>query len=155
MSGPHLSAGVVVVRNPREEPEYLVLRSYNHWDFPKGEVEPGEPPRQAAEREAEEEAALRGLRFHWGERWRETEPYRGHGGLKIARYYLAEAPAGTEVDLPVNPELGRPEHHEFRWLPRRLAERLLPPRLQAVLAWADWTIAASGDAHGTHPREQE
>ena len=68
--------------------------------------------------------------FHWGERWSETEPYRGRGGLKVARYYLAEAPAGAEVDLPVNPELGRPEHHEFRWLPRRQAEKLLPPRLK-------------------------
>jgi bis(5'-nucleosidyl)-tetraphosphatase len=40
-----------------------------------------------------------------------------------------------EVSLPVNPELGRPEHHEFRWVPHAEARRLLPERLQPVLAW--------------------
>jgi 8-oxo-dGTP pyrophosphatase MutT (NUDIX family) len=147
MRAPNLSAGVVVVRRTTgrrgrtDGSEYLVLRSYNHWDFPKGEVEPGEAPRATAEREAEEEASLRGLAFRWGERWQETEPYRGRGGLKVARYYLAEAPEDVEVHLPVSPELGRPEHHEFRWLPREQAAALLPPRLQSVLAWADRVIA--------------
>jgi len=138
---PILSAGVVVVRRAAESPEYLILRSYNHWDFPKGLVEEGEAPRAAAEREAEEEASLRDLAFRWGERCHETEPYRGRGGLKVARYYLAEAPADVDVHLPVSPELGRPEHHELRWLPRDQAAALLPPRLQPILAWADRTLA--------------
>ena len=33
---------------------------------------------------------------------------------KVARYYLGE-PSGEDV-LPISPELGRPEHHEFRWV---------------------------------------
>ncbi len=140
MGKPNLSAGVVVVRRPAGRREYLILRSYKHWDFPKGEVEPGEEPRTAAEREAEEEASLRDLAFSWGASWRETEPYRGRGGLKVARYYLAEAPADVAVDLPVNPELGHPEHHELRWLPRAEAAALLPPRLRPVLEWADTLI---------------
>jgi hypothetical protein len=35
----------------------------------------------------------------------------------------------------VNPELGRPEHHEFRWVSLEEAERLIPERLRPVLAW--------------------
>jgi bis(5'-nucleosidyl)-tetraphosphatase len=70
--------------------------------------------------------------LRWGEDFRETPPYAGG---KVARFYLAESPVAA-VDLPVAEELGRPEHHEFRWADREQARRLLPPRLQDVLAWA-------------------
>ena len=46
-----LSAGVVVIRETHEGWLYLLLRAYNHWDFPKGMVEPGEEPLAAAIRE--------------------------------------------------------------------------------------------------------
>ena len=116
----------------------LVLRVYRNWDFPKGLVEPGEAPLDAALREVTEETGLRELSLPWGEVWRETEPYAGG---KVARYYVAESAAGTVV-LPINPELGRSEHHEFRWLELDAAVRLLPPRLQQVLLWAAQTVAA-------------
>jgi 8-oxo-dGTP pyrophosphatase MutT (NUDIX family) len=126
------SAGAVIVRRFGEEWHYLILRSYRNWDFPKGTVEPGETPLAAARREVAEESALTDLNFRWGEGYCETAPYAGG---KVARYYLAEAPTG-KADLPVNPELGRPEHHEYRWVTLPTARRLLPPRLQGVLAWA-------------------
>jgi bis(5'-nucleosidyl)-tetraphosphatase len=53
----------------------------------------------------------------------------------VARYYLGESPAGP-VSLPVSPELGRPEHHEYRWVNLREARALAPARLLPVLAWA-------------------
>jgi bis(5'-nucleosidyl)-tetraphosphatase len=59
----------------------------------------------------------------------ETPPYAGG---KVARYYLAECAAG-DVVLGINPELGRPEHQEFRWVPLGRAEALLNERLRAVL----------------------
>ncbi len=50
-----LSAGAVVVRQQDGNWLFLMLRVYNYWDFPKGLVEPGEDPLEAACREAEEE----------------------------------------------------------------------------------------------------
>lgn len=131
-----LSAGVVIFREPSPEapatPRCLILRAYNDWDFPKGRVETGESPLAAAQREVEEETGITGLQFPWGETFRETHPY---GKGKIARYYLATC-APTRVYLPVNPALGRPEHHEFRWVDCPTASLLLAPRLQRILAWA-------------------
>ena len=116
---------------------FLLLRAFRYWDFPKGAVEAGEDPLAAALREVAEESGLTGLDFRWGERFRETEPY-SHG--KVARYYLAESAAG-DVQLAVNPELGRPEHDEFRWLDYGAARALLVPRVQRVLDWAQRTLA--------------
>jgi 8-oxo-dGTP pyrophosphatase MutT (NUDIX family) len=132
MRDPILSAGVVPIRFFGEEPRLLILRAYRNWDFPKGAVEPGETPLEAARREVREETGLNRLAFRWGEEYRETSPYRRG---KVARYYLAET--RDEVPyLPVNPALGRPEHHELRWATPTEAMRLLPERLQPVLRWA-------------------
>lgn len=126
------SAGVVPLRRGSEGWRVLVLRCYGNWDFPKGAVEAGEAPLDAALREVREESGLAGLELRWGEVFCETAPYAGG---KVARYYLAESPSG-DVHLPVSPELGGPEHHEFRWVSFDTAARLLPPRLLPVLAWA-------------------
>jgi len=127
-----LSAGVVVVRRIAGQWHYLLLRAYDYWDFPKGQVEPGEDPLAAAIRETEEETTLTALAFHWGHGFVETAPY---GKNKIARYYIAESSDG-EVNLPVSAELGKPEHDEFRWLDYQSARPLLVPRVQAILDWA-------------------
>ena len=68
----------------------------------------------------------------------EVEPYAGG---KVARYYVAESAQGRVV-LRVNPQLGRPEHHEFRWLTLDAAYALLPPRLRTMLAWARTVVSA-------------
>lgn len=138
------SAGVVVVRRFGGEWRVLLLRVYRNWDFPKGVVEAGESPLDAAIRETAEETGLADLDFRWGEDFRETVPYaRG----KIARYYLAESTQG-EVRLPVSAELGRPEHHAFRWATPDEAQALLPPRLADVLAWARERLSGSSPRSG-------
>jgi len=133
-----LSAGVVIMRSTQSQPRYLMLRAFNYWDFPKGVVEPGEDPQQAAMREVREETGLiLSLEdFRWGKGYQETPPY---GLGKIARYYLAESREG-EPYLPINPMLGKPEHEELRWVTYKEAQAILPPRLKAILNWADWLV---------------
>ncbi|MGD2064397.1 MAG: NUDIX domain-containing protein [Nitrospirota bacterium] len=142
MSSHVLSAGVVVVHFRANGCRYLLLRAYRYWDFPKGLVEPGKDPMEAACREAREEAGLVRLGFRWGPIFLETPPY-GRG--KIARYYVAESEQ-VEIHLPTSPELGRPEHHECRWLGYDHARGLLVPRVAAILDWAHAVTGCNGDA---------
>jgi len=130
------AAGAVVFRRSERGIRLLVLRAYKNWDFPKGLVEPGEDQLATARREVQEETGLANLAYPFGEEFRETVPYSGN---KIARYYLAETDA-EKIELPVSPELGRPEHHEYRWVSFDEAEDLLPPRLAIILDWARKTI---------------
>jgi 8-oxo-dGTP pyrophosphatase MutT (NUDIX family) len=127
-----LSAGVVVVRQAGEGWRFLLLRAFNHWDFPKGMVEPGEQPIEAAVREVREESLIDDLDFAWGQASTRTGPY-SHG--KVACYYVAVTRTEA-VTLPVNPELGRPEHSEFRWVDFDEAMALVSPRVKPVLRWA-------------------
>jgi len=127
-----LSAGVVVVRQAEEGWKFLLLRAFNHWDFPKGMVEPGEEALAAAIREVCEETLVDDLEFAWGHDWTSTGPY-SHG--KVAQYYIART-ATESITLPVNPELGRAEHSEFRWVDFDEALRLVSPRVRPVLRWA-------------------
>ncbi|SDY55524.1 bis(5'-nucleosidyl)-tetraphosphatase [Collimonas sp. OK242] len=127
-----LSAGVVLMHREHARCRYLLLRAYSYWDFPKGMVEPGETPQLAACREVREETALDDLDFIWGQAFFETPPY---GAGKVARYYLAITHTDS-VELKINPQLGRPEHEEFRWLSYRDARVLLSERLVPVLDWA-------------------
>lgn len=134
------SAGCVVVRRVGAGWRFLILRAWRNWDFPKGQIEPGETPIAAALRETAEETGLTRLDFPWGEVCIEVGPYGTR--RKIARYYLA-ATDQASIRLPISPELGRPEHHEWRWVNANEAARLLPPRLQPVLAWARDILEAS------------
>lgn len=127
-----LSAGVVILRRKGGDCRFLLLRAYRYWDFPKGHVEAGEDPLDAAQREVQEETGLTDLQFRWGFEFRETAPY-GRG--KVARYYVAETPR-EQVTLAVNPALGRPEHDEYRWVTQAGARRLVVPRVAAILDWA-------------------
>lgn len=133
------AAGAVVFRRTDRGVRVLVLRAYRNWDFPKGMVDPGEDQLDAAKREVAEETGLTALDYPFGDEHRETLPYAGN---KIARYYLAET-AEHEIELPVSPELGRPEHHEYRWVSFDEAEELLPPRLAIVLDWARKTLTGN------------
>ncbi len=128
-----LSAGVVVVRRANEGWRVLLLRVYNYWDCPKGLVEPGEDALTTARREVREETTIADLDFAWGESFTETEPYGREN--KRARYFVART--NTEaISLPVNAELGKPEHHEWRWCEFESAEQLVNDRLWKVLRWA-------------------
>ena len=132
MASRRLSAGVVVVRDAADGARILLLRAYRNWDFPKGLVEDGEEPLAAAIRETAEETGVADLAFEWGAEFYETAPYARN---KVARFYLART-ATERIVLPVNPELGRPEHHEHRWVDLAEAYALSGARLQPVVSWA-------------------
>jgi 8-oxo-dGTP pyrophosphatase MutT (NUDIX family) len=132
-----LSAGVVVVRKSDAGWRVLLLRVYNYWDCPKGVVEPGEDPLTTAKREVREETGIDDLQFAWGEAHVDTAPYgREH---KVARYFVART-ARESITLPVNPELGKPEHHEWHWFDWESAEQRVGDRVWKVLRWAQDVI---------------
>ena len=140
-----LSAGVVVVRRAEEGWRFLLLRAFNHWDFPKGMVEPGEQRIEAAVREVREESLIDDLDFAWGQASTRTGPY-SHG--KVACYYVAVTRTEA-VTLPVNPELGRAEHSEFRWVDYDEAVALVSPRVKPVLRWAARVMNLDDESRAT------
>ncbi len=78
----------------------------------------------------------------------DTGPYNKG---KISRYYVARS-NDTRVHLPINPELGFPEHQEARWVGFDTALCMVSPRLKPVIHWASDIIAAPHGAHGCHQR---
>jgi bis(5'-nucleosidyl)-tetraphosphatase len=124
-----------VLQAAREGGYFLELNSQpeRYWDFPKEIVNPGEDPWVAALRELQEETGLKDVNAVWGKEYFETQPYSHR---KIARYYLTEV-FQSDVKLRMNPEHGKVEHHEFRWLSYESASKLLVPRVRAALEWAE------------------
>ncbi len=151
MSTARLSSGVVVVSVVARKLSFLLLRAYRNWDFPKGLVEPGESPIDAAIREVREETTLDDISFDWGMVYMETGPYNKG---KIARYYIARSKE-THIHLPINPELGTPEHHEARWMAYERALAMVSPRLEPVIRWA-YGVVNHGELQSLprHPRPQ-
>lgn len=133
-----LSCGAVVVRSSDSGWQTLMLRAYRNWDFPKGLCESGESPIQAAKREVGEETGIDDLSFDWGERFTESGPYnRG----KVARYFLARTEQ-QQVQMGISEELGRPEHHEYRWVDFDEAYDIASPRVRLVVQWARQVVGA-------------
>ncbi len=95
-----LSAGVIPYRRQAEgkELEYLVLHSATvrnpraRWEFPKGGIELGETPREAAAREFHEETSLTEWAFREGFERPLSYSYirRGRRVLKTVTYYVVE-----------------------------------------------------------------
>jgi 8-oxo-dGTP pyrophosphatase MutT (NUDIX family) len=84
---PILQAGGIVVRTDQETPRILVItakQSPQQWIFPKGHVEPGESPEEAARREVWEETGIRSRLLGYAG---ELE-FTAEEGRILVKYYL-------------------------------------------------------------------
>ena len=139
------SAGTIIVdrdQNP-SDPHVLCLRAYSNWGFPKGRADPGEDKEQTASRETLEETGLEG-----GADWSftgEQTPTVTYGSgkkRKTASYFMADRLSEKQPYLPVNPELGRPEHDEWRWVPASQLYDIMPKRLGPVIEYIQQSLGS-------------
>ena len=90
------AGGVVFRRGPDGVVHYLLIRdSYRNWGFPKGHLERGEPPADAARREVAEETGLADLVLHGPIRvidW--YFRFRGKTIHKFCHFFLFESATG-------------------------------------------------------------
>jgi 8-oxo-dGTP pyrophosphatase MutT (NUDIX family) len=91
-----VSAGGIVFRRSEGVIRFLLIRdSYHNWGFPKGHLEPGETPAEAARRETAEETGLENLVLHGPIRiidW--YFRFRGRFIHKYCHFFLVESAGG-------------------------------------------------------------
>lgn len=115
------SAGGVVL-NPRGE-VLVVNQNRNSWSLPKGHIDPGESPREAAEREIYEESGVKKLQFIRSLGSYERPRIGKNGGsdrTQIKRITLFLYTTTQKVLRPVDPE-----NPEARWVSRSKVADLL------------------------------
>ncbi len=81
------------------------------WDFPKGNIEPGEKPLEAAKREVYEETGLEGMDYLEGfkKTIRVFYQWQGEKRLKFITFFVARS-SKEHVKISF-------EHNAFIWLP--------------------------------------
>jgi 8-oxo-dGTP pyrophosphatase MutT (NUDIX family) len=136
------SAGGVVVRFFEGRPHILLIRDpYRKWGLPKGHLEPGESPAQAAVREVTEETGLEAVvvgaeigRIDWTFR---VGRRRIH---KYCRFFLMTSSEGDPRPLEAE------GISEVRWFPAEEAERTVTyDNARAMIRRALERLSAPGD----------
>jgi 8-oxo-dGTP diphosphatase len=108
---PVLAAGGIVLRQAREPQIAVVrLRKRNEWVLPKGKLDDGEKPRDAAEREVNEETG-HDVTVH---EFLGTLVYESGGRSKIVHYWRMQADGGQTHELTR-------DIREVDWLPLEVA----------------------------------
>ena len=131
----YLKAAGGVVKNPKGE--YLFIKRFGIWDLPKGKIEKGESPQQAAVREVEEETGIENLTMvnPLANSWH-IYPWKETTVLKQTYWFLMESHFNGKL-IPQTKE----DITEARWLKpadavkalqssyRSLRENLLKPEI--------------------------
>jgi bis(5'-nucleosidyl)-tetraphosphatase len=139
------SAGAIIFRKDFNPPSalplkrapgkiYYLLLHYHagHWDFPKGNIEKGEKPKETAKREIQEETGIGDANFIGG--FKEVIKYfyrlKGKNIFKIVIFYLVETKT-KKIKISW-------EHIGFKWLPYKEAiEQLTFKNAKEVLQKAN------------------
>ncbi len=105
------SAGFVLYRLVDSFPMFLVLKHREqHWDFPKGHIEPGETEIVAALRELTEETGITDIEYDDVFRYQVEYYFKREGNLikKRVVYFLGRAKEDATARVS-------PEHTQARW----------------------------------------
>jgi 8-oxo-dGTP pyrophosphatase MutT (NUDIX family) len=133
------SAGGVLVRTLRGRPMVAAIRPRGKpegmWALPKGGIDPGESPEQAALREVREETGVEGRLVEKLGDVRYVYTWHGVRIFKVVSFYLLRASRGRIDELD---ERMRIEVAEARWLPLADASRLLAYRGEREMARLAW-----------------
>ena len=130
------AAGIVLFRNANNHPVFLGLKALpkfrrknnGTYDIPKGRIDPGQTPFEAAARECFEESGIVPDRIVAG-------PFID-GAMVV---WLGETDEEV-VTIAENPETGETEHEGYRWMkPSELKKDCLD-YLKPSLVWAEKTV---------------
>ena len=130
------AAGIILFRNENNHPIFLGLKALpkfrrknkGTYDIPKGRIDPGETPREAAFRECKEESGVTPIRLIAG-------PFID-GPMVV---WLGETDE-TEIVIAENPETGETEHESYKWLkPQEIKNNCLN-YLKPSLDWAEKSV---------------
>jgi 8-oxo-dGTP pyrophosphatase MutT (NUDIX family) len=140
------SAGGVLVRRLRRRWMLAAIRPGGRpdglWALPKGRVDEGESPEQAALREVTEETGARGRSLGKLGDVRYVYTWDGERIFKIVSFYLVRYESGRLGELP---EEFRHEVAAVRWLPLDEAPRLLAYGGERDMAKKAIAVLAAGE----------
>lgn len=143
MTAQEVSAGGIVFRRGAAGPEFLLLKyGAGHWDFPKGHLEEGETPLQAAKREIEEETGIKPEAQDYILGFKDVVTYYYRRGNTLVKkevhFFLVEAPPDAAVRLSH-------EHLEHAWVTLKDAQdKLTFKTARDLLAKSDRFLQVSG-----------